>query len=130
MTVTAPSAPAPPAPRRRVWALVACWAVALIVLAFGVWSAATALVWNDQVVDYANTRNDAERVADIGRRAVRVGDELCGCDSTTVQLRQQARDALAAGDVDRYNELVVQLNDELGRHNTQAVRLSSLLSGL
>ncbi len=104
--------------------------VALVVVIFGVWSATTALVWNDQVVDYANIRNDAERVADIGRRAVRVGDELCGCDSRTVQLRQQARDALAAGDVDRYNDLVVELNSELDLHNRQAVRLSGLLTGL
>lgn len=130
MTVTGPMVPAPPVRRRRTWVLVTCWVVALVVVIFGVWSATTALVWNDQVVDYANIRNDAERVADIGRRAVRVGDELCGCDSRTVQLRQQARDALAAGDVDRYNDLVVELNSELDLHNRQAVRLSGLLTGL
>lgn len=124
------TAPTDPGRGRRVGLLVAGWVIAVAVLAFGAWSLVDALVENDQVVDYANTRDEAQRVATVGRQVVRAGEELCGCDTRSVQLRQQARDALAAGNPDQFNDLVAQINAEADRGNAQLARIQSLISGL
>jgi hypothetical protein len=129
VTVTPPT-PTPVGKDRPRIGLVVLWLAALVVVVLGVWSLVDALVWNNEVVDYANGHRQATYVAQIGGRAVRAGDALCGCDDRSLALQRQAQEALANGDVAAFNALADQINTEAANGNDALRRLDAAVASL
>jgi hypothetical protein len=99
--------------------------IGAIVAVLGVRSAVVALQDRQELADYARARTAASEAVESGNNTVAVGQELCNCDVQTRDLGRQQVDALAVGDVERYNGLVDQVNAIVAQANQLLDQLRS-----